>query len=420
MKASCISIIYFFLLSISPGLFAQTKVNLSLQECETAFQKNNMLLLASRYGIDEKRAMVLQAKKWDNPYFSAELNAINPDAGRYLDVGSQGQKVFALEQLIKIGGKIKNQVEIAKKHVNLAEAEYNDLIRNLQFSLRTSYYSAFYDLQTLANIDKQLASLDTLIKSYKKQVDKGNISLKDLVRLQALYLETQNEWTALRNEIISKQENISAITGIDSLVIPLPDSIDLKNTLSQADLTYENLVNVALTNRPDLKACEEWIKIGEQNVKLQKSNAAPDLTLGANYDQRGGAFNNQVNVTLGIPLPIYNQNKAGIQAAKYAEQSAKALLEQKSNEIKAEVQGVVRRYKITLENYQKLSAQILDNYDIISKSIFENFQKQNITLIEFTDFIESYTKSLIEINRVKKSLAIISEEINYITATKVF
>jgi cobalt-zinc-cadmium efflux system outer membrane protein len=401
-------------------LNAQVKVNLSLQECESAFQKNNMLLLASRYGIDEKRALVLQAKKWDNPYFSAEFNAINPDAGRYLDVGNQGQKVFAIEQLIKLGGKIKNQVEIAKKHVNLAEAEYNDLIRNLQFSLRTSYYSAYYDLQTLSNIDKQLASLDTLIISYKKQVEKGNISLKDLVRLQALYLETQNEWTSLRNEIISEQENISAITGIDSLIIPLRDSIDLKNFQSKVDLTYDNLATLALTNRPDLKAHEEWLKIGEQNVKFQKANAAPDLTLGAIYDQRGGAFNNQVNVTLGIPLPIYNQNKAGIQAAKSAELSAKALMEQKSNEIKAEVQGVVRRYKITLENYQKLSTQILDNYDIISKSIFENFQKQNITLIEFTDFIESYTKSLVEINRVKKSLAIICEEINYITASKVF
>ena len=68
-------LISFFLLT-KAVLFGQSS-NITLTDCETLFQKNNLDLLAEQYNISASKAAVIQAKIWDQPYLSGELNALN-------------------------------------------------------------------------------------------------------------------------------------------------------------------------------------------------------------------------------------------------------------------------------------------------------------------------------------------------------
>lgn len=104
----------------------------TLQDCESQFLKKNLFLLASQYNIDASKALTIQAKIWDNPTITAELNAYNPERNQYFDIGKDGQKAFGIEQLIYLGGKKRNEVKLAKTNEQLAELQFNDLLRTLK------------------------------------------------------------------------------------------------------------------------------------------------------------------------------------------------------------------------------------------------------------------------------------------------
>src|SRR6187399_1715599 len=67
------------------GVFAQKAV--TLKETEDALQKNNLLLLAEQYNITASQSAVIQAKIWEQPFISGELNAYNPNKPQFFDAG---------------------------------------------------------------------------------------------------------------------------------------------------------------------------------------------------------------------------------------------------------------------------------------------------------------------------------------------
>jgi cobalt-zinc-cadmium efflux system outer membrane protein len=60
-----------------------TTANVSL-DCEEAFQKNNLQLLAEQYNINMADADILQAKIWELPQLSGQFNAYNPQDKKFL------------------------------------------------------------------------------------------------------------------------------------------------------------------------------------------------------------------------------------------------------------------------------------------------------------------------------------------------
>lgn len=395
-------------------------VKLTLKECEDSFFKNNLSLLASNYNVTMQQALVLQARIWENPYVSAEFNFIDPQDKKLFSVGGDGQKVFAIQQLIYLGNKKKKEVSVAQSNAKLSALQYEDLLRNLKYELRKSFFSVYYDNFTLEALSSQLTNLDTLISAYIVQAGKGNIPLKDVARLQSLFIKLKNERTELYNNVSEELKNLSLITGIDTLITPVPNQLELTKYDKKLQINIDSLVNLSLLNRPDFHYALESVMGAKENLKWQKALGIPDLTLGLNYDQNGGAFKNQINMTLGIPLRIKNTNKGNIEMAKANVLFTQTEKDQKILELKSEVKSIYFRYKDASSNFSADNFAFRQNLDEINKGVFSNFQKRNISLLEFTDFVESYNDSINEFNRLKKNLTLLSEEINLVSASNIF
>ena len=75
-------------------------------------------------------------------------------------------------------------------------------------------------------------------------------------------------------------------------------------------------------------------------------------------------------------------------------------------------------------NYQQsqlsISMQSMGDFETVYEGVIQNFQKRNISLIEFTDFIESYNQSILYINEIKKQIVLSKETINYIANENIF
>jgi len=398
------------LASLNQVVWAQKTV--TLQDCESQFLKNNLFLLASQYNIDATKALTIQARIWDNPMLTAELNAYNPERNQYFDIGKEGQKAFGIEQLIYLGGKKRNEVKLAQTNEQLADLQFNDLLRTLKLQLRKSFYTVYYNSKSLENTDKQLVHIENLINSYSIQAQKGNIPLKDVVRLQSLYLNFKNERMEVVNDNIEEQANLKLLLNTTENVVPEVSKEEFNKYLKVIDFDLKTFEDEAIANRPDYLAKQKEIDSNEINVKLQKSLSVPDITVGANYDQRSGAFNKEANLTLGIPLPLWNQNKGNIKYAKTILEQSKIEKQNFELQLQTEISAAWNKWDESRKNYTVIKPTVNSDFEAVYNGMLTNFQKRNVSLLEFTDFMESYNQAVIQLNELKKKVALSGEELN--------
>lgn len=396
----------------------QTTVSLSIEDCEKQFLEKNLMLLAEQYNISAKQALVIQAKAYPNPVFTADFNVYDPQNKRMFHVDSSGQKVFQIEQLILLGGKRRTEIDLAKQNQVLAESEFAELLRNLKVQLHTSFYSINSENTVLSNYDKQLQILDTIILSYKKQTENGNLPLRDVVRLKSVYIKITGNRSDIYYDYNEQQKQLQLLLHSTSRIFPLVNESGFKSYLELKALA--ELQNIAITNRPDLKIADQSAVIAALNLRLQKKQTIPDILVNASYDQRGGAFNNQINAGIAIPLPVFNTNRGNIKAAGFDKKAMDLYLEEKKLEVELDIQQAWINMDRDIKEYSKISSFFNEEFTQVNKGVNDNFQQRNITILEFVDHVEAYNESLADFERIKKQLAISAARINYVTATKIY
>ncbi len=413
--------LHFFLVAIclSGGYgFAADTLKISVSEAEKQFLEKNLLLLAGQFNISATEAFEIQAKAYSNPTFTADFNFIDPQNKRMFHIGETGQKVFVLDQLILLGGKRKTQIEIAGKNKEIAKLEFEEMLRNLRWRLNFSLYEVNRKLLIIQNYEQQLLLLDTIITNYDIQSKKGNIAIKEAIRLKSAYLNFNNARSELLSTQIEDQQVLQLLLQENRVVSPqIPENDFIRFITTKSE---DELINLSLENRPDLKIFEKSNELSALNLRFQKQLAIPDLNINTSYDQRGGAFNNQINLGFSVPLPVFNRNKGAIKAAEYSTKTSEVLVQQKREEAKSEVRAAFRQQERSINDYTKTLSLYSADFELVFKGIRENFQKRNVSLIEFVDFFEAYNQSLTEFQKVKAQLAIAAAKINYITSTPVY
>jgi outer membrane protein, heavy metal efflux system len=305
----------FLIILGSSQLVAQDTLHISIRKVDSLFQAKNYYLLAASMNIEAQKAQIIQAKVYPNPIFTADINAYDPGNNQAFHVGKTGQKVFQLEQLIILGGKRKAEIDMAKTNVGIAELEFQQLIRELKFRLHSDLYTIGQQDFLLKKYNKQLNFLDTLLKSYETQANKGNIPLKEVVRLRGAYIQLNNDRAELYQLYIQTQTDLQILLQSSSVI--LPDSTDLNLNHYLIPSSVGDIQNAAMENLPELQVMKQNKILAEQYLKYQKRMAVPDINIFASYDQRGGAFNNQINSGISIPLPLWNRNRGNIKTSQY-------------------------------------------------------------------------------------------------------
>jgi cobalt-zinc-cadmium efflux system outer membrane protein len=412
------NLILFISLLISYNSIGQTVSSLS--DCETIFLKNNLSLLAAQFNIDGAKALTIQAKLWDNPYLSTEFNARNPENGKYFDIGQSGQKAASIQQLIYMGGKKKAQIELAKTNQVIAALELQDLLRNLKFELKRSFYNLYFNHQQLEISNQQINNLDTLVKSYGIQSAKGNVPIKDYVRLQSLLLGLKNDRMEIIKSNIEEESKLNILLADSIQVKPVLKESFFNKYMSQLHFNIFDLEQQALLLRPDFAVALQNVKSNEININLQKAMRVPDITLGSSWDQHGGAFDNQINLTLGLPLPLWNKNQGNIKFAESMTSLAKTDKQSEELKLKAEVASTYKKWFDANNNLKQLLESNIETYESVYQGVMYNFKKGNIGILDFTDFLESYNQMRAHFNELKKTVVLSSETLNNVVNKELF
>ncbi|MEJ1240106.1 TolC family protein [Chryseolinea sp. T2] len=414
LRGTCIILLFFTL-----SAFAQTDtLRVNLHDADSLFAVRSFYLLAAGMNVEANRALIVQASLFPNPIASADINAYDPQNETAFHVGSTGQKSFQLEQLILLGGKRKNEIELARTNARIAELELLNTSRTLKFKLHTELAEIGQQQVLLQKYNSQLALLDTILRAYEMPVKRGSIALKDLVRLKGVYLNLNNDRAELMQKYFEAQATVQTLLQANELIYFQFSDNDINTYIKSIPL--EQLKDEALQSHPELLLMQENQRGAEVFLRYQKSLSVPDLNLNASYDQRGGAFLNQINTGLSIPLPLWNRNQGNIKASAYRAREAQYNLQATRQEKLAALQNHYALYTQTVAEYQKATALYNDDFDLTVRGMVFNFQRRNVSLLEFVDFFESYNQVLAEIARMKTQLVTSAELLNLSIGKDVF
>ena len=398
------SLIYFHL------AFGADTLKVSLQKADEVFLAKNYYLLAKSMNVEEQKAQILQAKIYPNPIFTADINAYDPQNNKAFHVGQTGQKSFQFEQLILLGGKRKAEIDLAKLSAERAEIEFTQLTRELKFQLHSSLFTNGEQILLLKKYNEQLSLLSGLLDSYQIQADKGNIPLAEVVRLKGTYLRLNNDKTELLKDYYDIQTTLQTLLQTNDVVEFEFTESDIEKYIKTIEFT--TITDEAQQNRPELLLAEQDKLVAEQNLSLQKRQVVPDINLFTSYDQRGGAFNNQVNAGIAIPIPLWNRNQGAISAAKYRIEASNYMLKANQEGLYGTLFNAYSYYNHTVEEYNKVLQLYNGDFETTLKGMTDNFLKRNVSIIEFVDFFEAYNDVLTELTRVKTRLIVSGEKLN--------
>ena len=396
-------------------------LRLKIPEAEKQFAKVNFSLLAQKYNIEVSKAAIIQARLLPNPNVNIEQTIITTsNVANNENIGAFGQRAFQIQQLILLGGKRSKQIEVAKINGELSEYQFTELVRELVYQLRSKFYDVHFLQKTLFVYRQEIQNIAQLVIAYKEQVVKGNLPLKEVIRLESFLIGLQSEQANVKKQIIDNEAVIKILLSDNSSKYIYPDVDDtVLDSLTPQPLVLSNLISDATENRPDRKIQDASIRLASANLMLQKALAKPDIIVGYSYDRAGSYVNNYHALTASMSLPFFNRNQGNIKAAENQISAGRQYLAQADNQLNNDVLQAFAKANMGEELYRKMDKQFILNFKKLIDGVVENYKKRNLTLIEFTDFLESYKNTVRELNAIEADRMQAFEYLNFVVGKRI-
>ncbi|MBN8859078.1 MAG: TolC family protein [Sphingobacteriales bacterium] len=393
-------------------IVAQDTLRIPLPQAEAVFLNKNLELLAGKYNINIAEAQLIQSRLYANPNIAFSGNIYNPDNKKFFDIGNPtGQYTVDVQQLILLAGKRNKQINMAKTNIAMTRNSFYDLLRTLRYTLRSDYYSLHYLHNSIAAYQLQIGSVEKLCDLFDQLQQKGVVTLKDAVRIKSLLYSLRTEQALLRNTFNNTQAELQLLLQ-DNEHVYLPDEKPAA-AFSVSGLPLESLIDTALHNREDLKLANNTLLYDKQNYAYQKALAVPDLTLGAQFDKRGSFVDNATFLTMAIDLPFFNRNQGNIKAADFSVQQSKLLADRQKLQVETEVRNAYSNALNTDRLLKNIDPDFNNQFEQLLQSVMINFEKKNISLLDFTDFYESYKQNVLQLNQIQNERMQALETLNF-------
>lgn len=411
-------------------------VLVAFPQVETIFLQNNYRLLAQRYSITASEGSIRQAKLWSNPVFFVESNLYNPVNGKFLDYGNinkssnpkdnfqwgDGKQINGtlnaqLNQLILTAGKRSKMVHMAENSKDVQVAIFTDLLRSLHYDLYSSFILLYYDIESTKILREEEAQLVRLIDIELVALSKGAISGYEVTRLQFELQDIRQSIKTQQDEVADDENTLRLTMSADPFIfykpqLPGPSPIPV--------IAVNQLIDSAMTNRPDVKINQYNLDYNRTNVSLQRAYSVPDLTLGATYDRSGNAYYNYTGVNVQFNLPLLNRNQGNIKIAEQQFQQMQLQLKQTDFTVKEEVIRAWQKWQNSLLQKNLIQPQYEQSLQDISQSATEGYNRRTIGLLDYLDKIKTARNAQLNLYLLQQTLFLSQEYINFTTNSKIF
>ncbi|MEO7045244.1 MAG: TolC family protein, partial [Ferruginibacter sp.] len=290
-----------------------------------------------------------------------------------------------------------------------------------RFTLRNDFFNIYYLEKSKLVYTKEINALQKTTGAFEEQVPKGNIALKELLRIKSQLYSLQAELANLQLAINNVQSEFKLLLRAKATTYIMPEQKDNSATaISASSIPYQTLLDSAYANRYDLKISKTNITLSQQNLSLQKALAVPDISVNFGYDRMGSFVNNYNSIGAGLAIPIFNRNQGTIKQAEISIKQAETQFNGMQDIVQSEVSNAYMGALNDEKLINSMDPAFENSFDNLINEVTKSYEKRDISMLEFIDFYDSYKQNVLQINNLRFSQVSQLELLNYNTGTLFF
>jgi cobalt-zinc-cadmium efflux system outer membrane protein len=256
----------------------------------------------------------------------------------------QAQHMFMFSQTFPASGKRELRYLMANQAVELAEAEVESMKLEIAARVRGAFYELLRNDDELRLHDEQIALARQAVAAARIKYTVGRVPQQDVLKAQVALTKLAEHLVMFLQDGDLARARLNTLMGRDPAS---PLEVTGQYGTPGALPEIAGLKQIALENRPELKAIQTAILESETKVRLTEKNYKPDVTVGAGYMLMppGSASRNAYMAELSLNLPRLNRSKhdAEINEAQTAVRVQRAELQKRKSLIFEEIQEALIR-----------------------------------------------------------------------------
>jgi len=380
-------------LLLSSGLPLAAQQALTWDEVKAKFETVNPLLKADAANVDEMRAEEITAFLRPNPQltFSTDGTQLSRRNGVWQPLsGTQFQP--NVSYLHERQHKRELRLESAKEGTEITQSQHVDLERNLVFGLRSAFVQTLQAKAVLALAKADLEYWDKIIDISRARFNAGDMAKIDLARIELQRVQYESEIEAAIVNL--RQQKIQLLLLLDERT-----PVDQFDVAGQFDVGPDlhpltDYRQIALDNRPDLRAAIETIQQSDTNHKLAISNGSTDPTYAA-WWTHNPSFNNPndydtLGLSVSIPLRIFDRNQGEKKRTLIDIDRSKQAAEAANAQAISDVDNADEVVRTNIALIKPYKAQYLDQSVYVRDTVTFAYEHGGASLMDFLNAQSDY------------------------------
>ena len=386
----CVATLVLLMLASLP-LNAQT--GLTWDQVKDKFEAANPTLKADALNVQEMKAEEITAYLRPNPQFtmSTDGTQIAPHMGVWQPFkGTQFSPNFSY--LHERDHKRELRLQSAQEGTQIAGSQHSDLERNMLFNLRSAFVQTLQAKAVLQLSRQELDYYDHIIDISRDRFKAGDLAQVDLDRIELQRVQYESDLQTaevnLRTAKIQLLQLLNDRTPVDQFDIQAP--FDFTDQLQPLG----DFRQIALSERPDLKAALESVQQANTNHKLAIANGSTDPTFGAWYTYNPSFNNPNAHQTIGasvsIPLRIFDRNQGEKQRTNLDIGKSQQTLDATQAQVFADVDSAYAQVNTNLILLRPYKDKYLGQAARVRNTITFSWQHGGASLMDFLNAQSDY------------------------------
>ncbi len=350
---------------------------LTLAQILDLARSKNPTLLAAEQNLRAVRAQEIQAGLRVNPYLAINTSNVTEPAA----VNNPYSYVAQVSRLFERGEKRKWRLEDARATTAETQSQLEDSIRQTELTVKTAFTHMLIAKEALELSSASLKDFGHEVDIAKDRYKAGDLGKLDFERLD-LQLGSYESDDA--NNIIALRQASDQLQTLIGVETP-KDDFDITGDILPPNIlqTREQLLQTALTNRPDYAATRFATTAADANARLAIANGTTDPTLEGEFDLTGteksfGAFIN-------IPIRIFDRNQGNKDTARFQANASRLTETAARFQVVSDVDQAWVGYIQSKRLSDRFGAHYLDeSRDVLSIAQYA-FEHGGIALIDYLD-----------------------------------
>lgn len=394
--------------SVSTGTCAENAVSSTVLSLDVAIQlalENSPELRAAGGRVEAAAGRATQARAWSNPELELAVEDWPLRDGRGY---SDAKRTIGISQSVPFPGKQSLNKQIGGTGVKLSEAELAvrrvDLVREVKIG-----FVRVLALERQVEVAGQLLAMaDVSAVTARKRVDAGAAAYQEQLRAEVQAEQARSVASDYLRELAAARQTFAVLLGLPDL-----SGAGFEGSLAEMPDLKLLAANIAdgLVAHPSLRAAQTNLDRADLDSRRARLDSYPDVKVGVGVGEIGETGQSIGQLSLSLPLPLFDRGNG-------ARQEARANVAIATAELRTARQQLQRDWINAVGRYRTASVQVAGYRERILPKVTEALRLVQAGYEEgkfgFTDLVDTqrttaevrmaYQEKLLELNIAQAEL----------------